>query len=143
MAKTDVITADLVQAMKAKDSLKVSTLRTLVAAIKNAQIAKRGVLTDQEAEAVLAKEAKKRTEAIELYQKAKRQELVDKETAELKLIKTYLPQAMSEAEVKALVDEVLKTAEDKNFGSVMKAVMQKAQGKADGKMVAELVKNAL
>jgi uncharacterized protein YqeY len=143
MAKTDVIIADLVLAMKAKDSLKVLTLRMLVAALKNSQIAKGGALTDQEAEAVLAKEAKKRQEAIELYQRGNRPELVDKETAELNLIKSYLPEALSEAEVKAIVAEVLSSATDKNFGNVMKAVMAKTQGKADGKMVAKLVQEAL
>lgn len=143
MAKTDVIIADLVQAMKAKDSLKVSTLRLLVAALRNGQIAKGAVLTDQEAETVLGKEAKKRQEAIELYQRGNRQELADKETAELNLIKSYLPEAMSEAEVKAIIEEVVNTVPERNFGMVMKAVMQKTQGKADGKMVAKLVQEAL
>ncbi|MEK7622329.1 MAG: GatB/YqeY domain-containing protein [Patescibacteria group bacterium] len=143
MAKTDVISLDLVQAMKAKDGLKVSTLRMLVAALKNSQIAKGGVLTDQEAEAVLGKEAKKRQEAIELYQQGNRQELVDKETTELNLIKGYLPEAMSEVEIKAIVEEVLSTVPERNFGMVMKAVMAKTQGKADGKMVAKLVQEAL
>lgn len=143
MAKTDVISQDMVRAMKAKDNLKVQTLRTLVAALKNSRIAKGSELTEPEAEAVLGKEAKKRTEAIELYQQGNRPELVEKETKELELIKTYLPQAMSEAEVKALVDEVLKTAEDRNFGLVMKQVMAKVQGKADGKLVAKLVQEAL
>ena len=90
MAKTDVITADLVQAMKAKDNLKVSTLRMLLAALKNAQIAKGAVLTDQEAETVLAKEAKKRQQAIEAYERGNRPELVAKETAEREIIKSYL-----------------------------------------------------
>ena len=90
MAKTDVIAADLVQAMKARDSLKVSTLRMLVAALKNGQIAKGSVLTDQEAEAVLAKEAKKRQQAIEAYERGNRPELAAKETAEREIIKSYL-----------------------------------------------------
>lgn len=143
MAKTDVITADLIQAMKAKDSLKVSTLRLLVAALKNSQIAKGSELTDQEGEAVLAKEAKKRQEAIELYQRGNRPELVAKETAELNLIKSYLPQELSETEVKVIVDEVLKVATERNFGAVMKLVMAEIKGKADGKMVAKLVQEAL
>ena len=70
MAKTDVISLDLVQAMKAKDGLKVSTLRMLVAALKNSQIAKGGVLTDQEAEAVLGKEAKKDRKRLSCINKA-------------------------------------------------------------------------
>ena len=68
---------------------------------------------------------------------------MDKETTELNLIKGYLPEAMSEVEIKAIVEEVLSTVPERNFGMVMKAVMAKTQGKADGKMVAKLVQEAL
>lgn len=143
MAKTDVIKAELNKALKARQADKVSTLRMLVAALHNSWIAKGQTLTDTDAEAVLAKEAKKRQEAIEMYKQANRQELVEKETKELELIQTYLPKQLSAAEIKQLVEKIKQSGEVHDFGAVMAKVMGEVKGRADGKLVAEIVKQEL
>lgn len=143
MAKTDVIKAELNKALKARQADKVSTLRMLVAALHNSWIAKGQTLTDTDEEAVLAKEAKKRQEAIEMYKQANRSELVEKETKELELIQAYLPKQLSEAEIKQLVLKIKQSGEANDFGEVMGKVMSQAKGRADGKLVAEIVKQEL
>ena len=94
MAQTKTIEQNLITAMKNRDSLKVSALRMILAALKNEQIAKRRLLSEAEEVQVLQKEVKKRQEAIELYQQGRRQELVDKETQEIEIVKEYLPEAL-------------------------------------------------
>lgn len=143
MAKTDVIKAELNKALKARQADKVSTLRMLVAALHNSWIAKGQTLTDTDAEAVLGKEAKKRQEAIEMYKQANRPELVEKETKELELIQAYLPKQLSAAEIKQLVEKIKQSGEVHDFGEVMAKVMGEIKGRADGKLVAEIVKQEL
>lgn len=143
MAKTDVIKAELNKALKARQADKVSTLRMLVAALHNSWIAKGQTLTDTDADAVLAKEAKKRQEAIEMYKQANRPELVEKETKELELIQAYLPKQLSEAEIRQLVLKIKQNGEAHDFGVVMGKVMGEVKGRADGKLVAEIVKQEL
>ena len=143
MAKTDVIKAELNKALKARQADKVSTLRMLVAALHNSWIAKGQTLTDTDADAVLSKEAKKRQEAIEMYKQANRPELVEKETKELELIQAYLPKQLSEAEIRQLVLKIKQSGEAHDFGEVMRKVMGEVKGRADGKLVAEIVKQEL
>jgi len=143
MAKTDVIKAELNKALKARQADKVSTLRMLVAALHNSWIAKGQTLTDTDAETVLGKEAKKRQEAIEMYKQANRPELVEKETKELELIQAYLPKQLSAAEIKQLVEKIKQSGEVHDFGEVMAKVMGEIKGRADGKLVAEIVKQEL
>lgn len=143
MAKTDVIKAELNKALKARQADKVSTLRMLVAALHNSWIAKGQTLTETDEEAVLAKEAKKRQEAIEMYKQANRPELVEKETKELELIQAYLPKQLSAAEIKQLVEKIKQSGEVHDFGEVMGKVMGEVKGRADGKLVAEIVKQEL
>jgi uncharacterized protein len=124
----DQIKTDLTSSMKARDSIRTSTLRMLQTAVKNAEVEKRGELTDDEVKG------------------AGRDELVDKEGAELAVLETYLPEGLSEAEIEALVDEAIQEAgasEPKHMGAVMKALMPKLQGRADGAIVSALVKSKL
>ena len=136
---------EMVAGMKEKNSDKVQILRMLIAAIKNASIEKPD-LTEADIQAVLAKEAKKRSEAAEQYRQAGREELATKESAEEALIKSYLPEQLSEEELigitkQAIAETNAQTPAD--FGKVMAKVMPTTRGRADGQQVAALVKSLL
>ena len=140
------LTQELKEAMKSGNADKVGVLRMLNAALHNQAIAKGkdAVLTDEEVMEVLRREAKKRKESVEAFTKGGRPELAGKERVELVLIEVYLPKQMSREEVAAAVEKILAGLADKsNQGLVMKAVMQELKGKADGKMVREVVKEKL
>jgi len=141
MSLSEKITDELKVAMKQKQADKVATLRLLVAAFKNAQIEKGKTLEGKDEIEVLRREAKQRQESIEAYEKAGRQDLASKEKAELELIKVYLPQQMSETEIKQFAEKLpeLEGLKD-NFGAAMKLVMGKLAGKADGKLVAKVIR---
>lgn len=147
MTLKDQIINDMTTAMKAKDAARTSTLRMLKAAIMNRQIEKGGELDDEELTKLLRSQLKQRRDSVEQYQKAGRQELVDKESAEIAVIESYLPQAASEAEIEQAVSEAIaETGANsmKDMGAVMKAVMPKLAGKnADGRAVSETVKKRL
>lgn len=140
------IQKDLKEAMKAGDSDKVAVLRMLNASLKNRQIekGKDAELTEEEVMQVLTREAKKRKEAAEAFEKGGRPELAENEKKELAIIEGYLPKQMSREEVAAAVEKALSGLADKsNQGLVMKAVMAELKGKADGKMISEIVKEKL
>jgi len=143
----DQISKDYVTAMKAKDSVKSSTLNFLRAQIKNILIEKRvDKLQDADVVVVIKKQVKQRQDSIEQYTQGGRKDLADKEASELEILKTYLPEEMSEAEVEKLVQEAItesKAASMKDMGNVMKALMPKVSGRADNKLVSEVVKKAL
>ena len=144
MGKTKVILDDLKQAMRQRQAERVSVLRLLVAALKNARIEKKADLNEAEEVAVLNKETKKRQEAIGMYKKGGRQDLAEKEEKELQVIKSYLPKQVSEEEIRKMVKEMKAAGElGDNFGQAMKAVMAKLKGQADGKLVAQVVKTVL
>jgi len=134
-------------AMKAKDAARTSTLRMMKAAIMNREKEGGGEATDEDVLKLLRSQLKQRRDSVEQYQKAGRQELVDKETAEIAVIETYLPQAASEAEIEQAVSEAIAetgATSMKDMGAVMKAVMPKLAGKnADGRAVSETVKKKL
>jgi len=133
-------------AMKAKDDRAVSGLRMILAAVENREIEKRGELDEGEFVGVLSTLAKQRNESIEMYRNGGRQDLVDREEAELALIKTFLPEQLSEGELANIVDEAIAkagAAGPKDMGKVMKIVTPKTRGRADGKLVSELVKSKL
>jgi uncharacterized protein len=135
---------DLKQAMLNKEPQKVSVLRLVVASIKNKTIELNKELSDQEVTEILKKEAKKRQESVDIYRKAGREELASKEEAEIKVIKAYLPEEMSRDEIVKVVLK-LKT-EGKvtaDFGLAMRAVLSELKGQADGKTVAEVVRQNL
>ncbi len=133
-------------AMKERDQIKVSTLRMLLTSIKNAEVEKIGELSDDETLHVVAKEAKRRREAIDAYVAAGRTDLSDKETAELKVLEAYLPAALSDEELASLVDEAIAESgatSPRQMGDVMKVLMPKVRGRADGGRVSALVKAKL
>ena len=147
MSQLEKLKTDLKSALKLKDSQKVETLRGMLASIHNEEIAKRSKsgesdLTEEEVTVVLQKEAKKRKEAIEIYSKADRRDLEDKERAELETISAYLPEELSRDEIEKIVRDVVSSGED-NFGKVMGGVMKEVAGRADASLVSEIVKNHL
>lgn len=138
---------EIKDAMRSKDSLKLNTLRFLQAAIKNREIEIRpNPLTDEESMTVLKKLVKQRKESIEQYKAGNRQDLVDQEAAELKILEAYLPAQMTKEQVEKLVIGVIastgaKTIKD--MGAVMKEVLVQSGGTADNKLVSEFVRSKL
>ncbi len=141
------ISQDYVQAMKAQDKVRSSTLSFLRAQLKNVKIEKKvETVTDVDAVTVIKKQIKQRQDSIDQYTKGGRQDLADKETAELNILKEYLPKELSEAELKAIIAETLNETQAtsvKDMGKVMKGVMDKVAGNADNKLVSDLVKSSL
>lgn len=147
MTLKDKIINDMTAAMKAKDAVRTSTLRMVKAAIMNREKEGGGAVTDEDVLKLLRSQLKQRRDSVEQYQKAGRQELADKEIAEIAVIESYLPQAASEAEIEQAVTEAIAetgATSMKDMGAVMKAVMPKLAGKnADGRAVSETVKKKL
>jgi uncharacterized protein YqeY len=147
----DRIQGDLTTAMKARDEVSSSTLRMVLTAVTNEEVSGKTarVLTDEDVVTVLGREAKKRKEAAEAYGAAQRPELAARERAELAVIEGYLPEQLSEDDVRAIVDaavaQVTSTGASGGaaMGQVMKIVQPQVKGKADGGQVAALVKSAL
>jgi len=141
------ISEDYVKAMKSRDKVRSSTLNFLRAQIKNILIEKKiDKLDDQEVIVVIKKQVKQRQESIVQFEKGGRQDLAGKESTELVLLREYLPEEMSEKELEGLVTSSIEEAKAesmKDMGKVMKIVTGKVQGKADNKLVSELVKRAL
>lgn len=139
----------LKEAMLAKDTLRTSVIRFILSGITYYEIQKGGAgyeATDEDVMAVINKEVKQRKDSIEQFQNAGRQDLVDKEQAELTILETYLPEQMSEEEVKKLVGEAVAqtgASAPSDMGKVMGALMSKVKGKADGTLVSRLVREAL
>ena len=143
--KTDIKEAVKV-AMKSGDAVTLSTLRLLLAALQNEEIRLRRELVPEEIQRSIATLCKQRTEAIDLYRKGKRDDLAQKEEAELVVLKRFLPQPLSEDEVKSLIRASIAEASAQgiqDLGKVMKLVMPKVSGRSDGKRVNELAKALL
>ena len=147
MTLKDKIISDMTSAMKAKDAARTSTLRMVKAAIMNREKEGAGELSDDDVLKLLRSQVKQRRDSVEQYQKAARQDLVEKETAEIAVIESYLPQAASEEEVdRAVTDAIAETGATsmKDMGAVMKGAIARLAGKnADGRMVSETVKRKL
>ena len=140
------IANDMRDAMKAREQIRVATLRMLMAAVKNTEVEKLHDLSDDEVLEVIAREAKRRRESIEAFDKGGRTDLVEKETAELGVLESYLPEKLSDDELGALVDQAVAetgASEPKQMGEVMKALMPKVRGRADGAQVSALVRSRL
>ena len=149
MTLSEQIQKDITAAMKARDEQRLSTLRMIKTALKNREIEKMAPLDDKESQQVLSTLIKQRKDSIEQFTKGGRQDLADKEAAEIKLIETYLPRAAEEEEivagVKAVIGE-MGSPTMKDMGSVMKNVMARfsaASMRVDGKQVSEAVKKEL
>ena len=137
---------DLKAALKGGDRLRTSVLRLLCALIKNREIEKRGELDDSEIIQAVIASCKLRKEAIEQYAKGGRDDLATKEEAELKLLEVYLPPPLSPEELRKKIEEALAASQAsslKDMGKVMALLMPEISGRADGKVVSQMVKDAL
>jgi len=148
MGLKEKLQADLTDAIRSRNEVVSGTVRMLLAAITNEEVAGKAakVLTDAEIITVLSREAKKRREAVEAYTQAKRDDLASKEKAEAAVIANYLPEQLSEDEIKKLIVDAIAETGAKGpagMGLVMKVLQPKIAGKADGGAVSGLVKSAL
>ena len=149
MTISEQIQKDMVDAMRSRDELRLSTLRMVKSALSYKEVEKRGPLDDKETQQILSTLIKQRRDSIEQFTKGGRQELADKEAAEIKMIEHYLPKAMGEEQiaeaVKATIAE-MGSPTMKDMGTVMKNVMAKLQAtgaRVEGKTVSDLVKKSL
>ena len=146
MSLKEEISARMKDAMKARDAATVGCLRLIAAAIKNREIEKRGELDDADMMKLLTQLAKQRNEAIEMYEKGGRTELAEKESRELAIIKSYLPEPLSDDELAKLVEGAIAEIDaqgPKDMGKVMKVIAPKTAGRADGRKVSEAVRAKL
>ncbi|MFQ5649598.1 MAG: GatB/YqeY domain-containing protein [bacterium] len=146
MSLQDRLSDDLKLAMKARDALKVGTLRMVRAQLIDAEIARGDALNEDEVLGVLNNAAKKRKEAIAMYEKSSRDDLLAKEKEELEIITAYLPEQLSKEEIERVVSEIIAdtgATTQKDLGKVMSSAMQQLKGKADGKVVQEMVRQKL
>ena len=147
MSISEQVQKDMVEAMKARDERRLSTLRMMKTALKNKEIDKRAPLDDRQALQVLSTLIKQRKDSIEQFTKGGRKDLVDKEAGEITLIETYMPKAIGEEEIAATVRATIAEMGSptmKDMGAVMKNVMAKFAGaRVDGKVVSDTVKKEL
>jgi hypothetical protein len=147
MSIVEKVEKDLVAALKAQETLKLSVLRMMKAALMNKKVEQRKAVDDPEALAVLRTLAKQRRESVEAFRKGGRDDLADKEEAEIKIVEAYLPAAASEEEIDAAVAAAIAetgASTAKDLGKAMKGTMAKLAGKnADGKRVSEKVRAKL
>ena len=147
MTLEEKIDADIKEAMKARAEIKLSTLRMLKAGVKNLAIEKKAEkLEDKDVMSIIARQIKQHKDSIDGFTKGNRQDLVDKETAELKILESYMPKMMSADELKIIVKSAIAAVGAKgraDMGKVMKAAMEEAKGAADGKMLSQMVSEEL
>lgn len=146
MGLNEKIVEDLKQAMKAKDSVRVSCLRMLKASLKNKQVEKRHELGDEDIHSVVSSLVRKGKEAIGEYRKGGREDLASKEELEINILYEYLPQQLTKEEIEEILRNTiseLSAKGPKDLGNVMKAAMIKMAGQAQGKEVSEIAKKLL
>ncbi len=146
MTLKDKLNEDLKNAMRSGDTSRRDALRHLLAAIKQVEVDTRKQLSDGDVQDVLTREAKRRRESIEGFEKGGRSDLVAKEQSELKLIESYLPQQMSRAEIETLARQAIRESgatSAAQMGAVMQKLMPQVKGKADGKLVNQVVRELL
>jgi len=148
MALKEKLTEDMKAAMKAREGGKkrLSVIRMVRSSLKNVEIDKKRELSEDEVLEILAKEVKKRKDALEEYMRAGRQDIADGLNEEITILMEYLPQQMSEDDVRSLVNEVItevRPSGPKDMGRVMSALMPRVKGRADGKLVNRIVKEIL
>jgi len=146
MGMEDKLRDDMKNALKTGQKERLSTLRTVLAQIKDERIKKKSDLSDEDIISVLMRALKSRKDSIEMYKQGDRQDLVDKETAELEVIQSYLPEQMSEEDVKKIIAEIVESSgatEMKDIGKIMGPAMAKLKGKADGKLVQQIARSLL
>jgi uncharacterized protein YqeY len=146
MSLKEKLNESMKTAMKARDALRLSAVRMVLSMVKNREIDQKKELDDQDIIEVISTLVKQRRESIRMYQEGNRQDLVEKEEAELEILLGFLPDQLSSAEIAALVDKVIQETGAqgaKDMGRVMKALTPLTAGKADGKSVSETVKQKL
>jgi hypothetical protein len=143
---TKKVKKQITEALKARDQLRMSTLKLLASALHNAQIKKQEDLTEEEELEIVRREAKKRKDAIEAYEKAGAGERAEKEKEELAILQEYLPKDLTDEEIEKIVDEVISSTgatSMQDMGKVIGEAVGKCKGKADGKKVSEIVRTKL
>jgi len=147
MSLIDRLAEDIKTAMRARDQLRLDVIRMAKAALMNREIELKGTLDDAESTRVMVGLVKQRKESVEQFQKGQRPDLADKEIKEIAIIETYLPKALSQDEVRTLVEAVIAetgATSPKDMGNVMKAVMARLAGQTvDGKVISDLVRGRL
>ena len=146
MALKEQLDADLKAAMRDKDALKLSVVRMLKSAVKYREIELMKPLDDAGVLAVIGSEIKRRRDSVEQYRAGNRQDLVEKEEAEIRILQGYLPQQLTQDELRAKVEAAVTATGAqgmKDLGKVMKALLPEVQGRAEGKTVSEMVKARL
>lgn len=146
MSLQDRLLSDMKTAMRERDEVRLSVIRLLRSEIKNAEIESGSALTDEEIVEVVARDSKRRRDAIEQFRKGGRYELVEKELAELEVVLQYLPEQLDEIELAGIAQEVISelgATSSADKGRVMGALMQRVRGRADGKLVSRVVDELL
>jgi hypothetical protein len=146
MTIREKLSADLKQAMMAKDETRMLAIRSMLTELKNERVKKMKDLVESDELAVLQRCAKMRKDSIEQFTGGGRMDLVEKEAAELKIIESYLPAQMSDADIEAIIQKVIKEAGavgKRDMGKVMKSVMEQCKGRADGNKVKDIVNRLL
>ncbi len=146
MSLEEKILEEMKQAMKANDKVRLSAIRMIRSSLKNREIELRRKLEDEDIFKVIQGMVRKGEESIELFLAGGRNDLVEKEKAEIEVFKSFLPQPISQEEILRIIDETIQETQAssmKDLGKVMKAVMPKLGGKADGKVINQLVKERL
>ncbi|BCJ86227.1 GatB/YqeY domain-containing protein [Effusibacillus dendaii] len=146
MSLVERLDADMKQAMKDKDKVRLSTIRLVRTAIKNAEIDQRKTLTDEDILVLLNRELKQRRDSLQAFQDAGRSDLVDQVKQEITVIEGYMPAQLSEDEIREIVLASIAevgAVSKKDMGKVMSVLMPKLQGRADGKLVNQLVQSQL
>ena len=146
MSLEERLVEEMKQAMKSNDKLRLSTIRMIRSSMKNKEIELRKKLEDEDIVKVIQVMVRKGEESVEQFQAGKRVDLVEKETKEIEILKSFLPQPLSQEEILKIIDQSIQETQassPKDMGKVMKSVMPKIGGKADGKLINQLVKERL
>jgi hypothetical protein len=142
----DVLNKDLKKYMKEKNTLALNAVRSIISEIKNKEVEKAAELTEEEIVQLIRKQIKMREDSIEQFERADRNDLAEKERKEAEILQGYLPEQLSDEELRKIIEEAINevnATSKKDFGKVMKLVIQKVQGKADGKKVSEILSTIL
>jgi hypothetical protein len=146
MGLEERLVEEMKQAMKSNEKLRLSTIRMIRTSVKNKEIEVRKKLEDEEIQRVIQGMLRKSEESVEQFRAGGRMDLVEKETQEMEILKSFLPKSLSQEEILKVIDETIQENQAsslKDLGKVMKSVMSKLAGKADGKLINQLVKERL
>lgn len=143
MSMRILLTDKIKEAMKARDAGALEALRYLLSLVKNVEIDAKHELSDEEIVSLLQKEVKRRRDAIDQFKKAGRRDLVDHEESQMTVLLQFLPKQMSQEEVEAEVKALVDALSSKDMSTAMREIMPKFKGRADGKMVSDIVKSLL